>query len=599
MRSFAEPSWWECWGCGRASWVRSHLVELQDQLEVMNDWLLGSVAALQAEEFDEEHSSFVAKLQPRMEQLCAASETLLFLGARLAVRGIHADTRHWPEEVAELQACMATVVEAQQNFAEVFAAARGELLGDDGLPTSLLHKHFFAFALGCYAEQTIRFARHLGMSIRPSAVGPSPPAFEWLRALLNLKADLGRASRTCVAYFASALVGYFGIPDVSTPYDGSMASTVAFMVPASGGSGSGLQNNMKRFIGVAGGKLTGRLLFSVFCPCTWWGPYSAFAATFFYEVMTSFLMFGSSPYSFMSRLAAAFGLHGLLKVCFGRGNGIDSFSLIQAQLIGILFAAAADALVGNRSASDMARREWRQNTECSLRFVASLVGLLDDTCDYESPSTPTSSTALKSGTSLDHRAFRRRIANHHVATTHFGEEALEEPRLTRGRFNMELWQELVGLSADNGLIVSLLSATAAECQHRPLQLATLNATFKTAAVQELCLSMMRRGCESAELSNELLAGDGRHSKGRCSMPEQAEEPKDLPSLGGALREVAEPLAHLQRQRGGEASAGSRLLDSAIDDAWCLVGAVVFALNRSCDILRQFEVHLYAAEQSDA
>jgi len=190
-----------------------------------------------------------------------------------------------------------------------------------------------------------------------------------------------------------------------------------------------------------------------------------------------------------------------------------------------------------------------------------------------------------------------------MATMRFGAEALAEPRLTRGRFNMQLWEELVGLSVDHGRFLVLQAAATAECLHRPRQLALLQAVFEADAIREVNMSMVQRGRQIVEVSNRLLLdGTDRPWTGGTKGLQQAKEPGDLPPLEAVLREMAETASGLMEQQSKEQKEGApaevQPLRSAIDDSFCLVAVVAFAMCRSCDILRQFEVRCYAAEHAD-
>ncbi|CAE8625811.1 unnamed protein product [Polarella glacialis] len=570
-------TWWECFDGGRTGRIRAHLMEFHERMTYMNDWQTGLGAAMQGEDFGQQHDALMAKVSAPMLRLSSCTAELLYRCARLAIAGYSADSDLHLADVQELKAGMAEVKEAQKAFKVAFEEGRKAVYQSEMLAEDSIEEHFFAFALSNYADYVEKLAEvYLSGEMVPAPVGLRQAAIDGLRSSCAVSEDLGYTVRCCVAFFSSAAIGYMGVPGLMPAYSAGAAATAALLIPVSGNSGSAIVSNMNRFLGIAGGSVLGSVLHAIAVPCAPWAPVSGFVITFIYLGTSFFAKFKSPNYGFVGTLSAIFAIEELFQTC---GHATPAFETsdyqnLQTQMIAIFFATAADVFIGNQSAGHLACNSYAS-------VIRTILASLESAFDSERP------------IDTDRRGFRNKITSQYHHAQLMGHEATIEPRIHRLPWQASFYDKLVSQTRQDAVNAGLLRFVLVECERNPQMKPLLQAIISSPAAKASVEETVARGLLSAELAVAILRKDSISAlKAPLSVCKALTN--KLPSPLDAEFEVAmkDILAEVNK---GIAQAKVSAT-KASEDGHCLAGTCIFVVKCLTKSISQSEAWCYASPE---
>jgi len=103
LQAHLSKTWWECFDMGRTGLIRAHLIEFQERMSYINDWLKGLGAAMRDEDFGETHDAFMQKVGGPMLELSSCTAQLLYRSSRLAIAGYGLDDSKRPDFQEDLK----------------------------------------------------------------------------------------------------------------------------------------------------------------------------------------------------------------------------------------------------------------------------------------------------------------------------------------------------------------------------------------------------------------------------------------------------------------------------------------------------------------
>lgn len=574
LNAHLSGTWWETFDVGKPGMVRAHLVEFNERIAYMNDWLVGMAAATRSENFDDSHDALMLKVGPQMEALAESTSQLLWTAGRLAVAGFQPNEAGQDATLTQVRNEMTAVNEAQRSFAAALAAGRVEVYKSDLLTTDAVHEHFFAFGLSSYANYVVSYAEYLVKGERRTKpITPLQAVWDGFKGIFKLTDDFGYLVRGAFSYYAGALVGYFGLQGVMPPLSPGAAATTVFIVSFSGGAGSSVLKNFNRFLGVAFGTIVGRLLFNTCISCEWWGTYTGFMCIFVYLAATLFANYRSSTHGFVAILMAVEGVAQMLKPCDYQGQGIKSFETMQTQMIAIILISITDALIGNQSAGHLAVSTYKSLMDKIFSSTEEVFKLV----------TPPSNN--------ERRGLRQTLVSLSSKAGDLGAEAAIEPRVVSMPFKEDFWKHVLTEGKSAAISTSLLKFSVVEVQKSQLQPMTLiQAVTSSPALQAFLRSTVARGKTAMSIVDDIMHKETTQSmKSSKGASEALPEPLDMDAR---MKDItSEMSAAVQKSRVGKA-----VPSFAAEDGICISAVIIFTLQSISRNVNQLEATCFSSAE---
>jgi len=335
------------------------------------------------------------------------------------------------EEEAKLTAAAEELRRENAELALEFSQARTKIcqkLKVDRLSHELLGEHAFVLSLSNYGRLSQEFVDQLlatKLQERPkSRIIRNPFDTKVLFKPDNLLFTF----RNCGSIVACWFIGFKGFPFSSgsliPPYTSAIAGTASLLLSAF--VGSAMKRNLLRLQGVCLGTIIGQLIWVYFAWCGLYGVTTMTIAFFLWEFASIYTMHTSEEYGTVGGLVGVFGAKAMLIGCSNvvgilnqsKGGSYDNLVYVTVAIIVMCFF---DVVLAFKRASQLA------------------TGTLFDATDYLEVQLNTffKSDAKHVPAEMDYHCEAIERA------TIQGDEARQEPRYWRGKWNTEIFNECI------------------------------------------------------------------------------------------------------------------------------------------------------------
>jgi len=332
MDGYIGNSWYECFG--RRNWhhMRRILTALEKVINESYDRIFSTYIATRATEWSALHEGVARRIKPALMATVNETEVLLQVCFQSAFDGALSGV----EEIAIRQVC-ASVREREAEFTKAFVEARESALAhcsegqrNEQCMKDLLAEHTFALHFSSFVRTVLGFAEDLCQQRHDPNHFPrvnEMPSISslWDRSVLSDTAHFNWSLRALFSILAGFAIGYFGVSDLFSPYDASIACTVSVLL--SKFVGSAMVKNLGRIQGVVLGSIVGQIVHSLFDSTDTWSVVTLAGCLFVYALVTLFTYYSSEQYSYLGCLLAGFGCGQML---IGTGGAHVAHSLDKA-----------------------------------------------------------------------------------------------------------------------------------------------------------------------------------------------------------------------------------------------------------------------------
>jgi hypothetical protein len=343
LRSNLNSSWWEVFDIGRYDPTRKLVAMLATQGEDLNDVMYVLVNSVMVEDFQGRHQECFKTIGPALRSLFTSTSKLQTL---LAV--ISGDGRIDDEELEDITEQLDAV---KQDRANVYAQMRS--VTRCGVTEDMSNESIFVFAVALWSrticnhansimEQTIdkgHCFRVIPLALKEGFLNTWRPS----QTAIENPDRRNFALRNTISVVTCFLIGVFGHSSIFTPYSANMANTLALLI--SHFSGSAMQKNLKRLLGVTMGKSLPVIVLALlaFVPCERWYRPSVQGFTICLFVFAfEYITFTSDQWGYVGQLIAAFGCPVLMTVCYGSSDFDASYRDIGQITAAILIQMLVD-----------------------------------------------------------------------------------------------------------------------------------------------------------------------------------------------------------------------------------------------------------------
>jgi len=362
-------SWWETFNIGATRRKRQLYGKLDSTMAELNDVMYAVKGGILRENFDKEssdkHAKFCKGLKEIMQVVATKTCDLLDLCRESAQ-----DSKISDQELNLIGEGAADLQRAQETLLVKFTESSTELEASL-ISKDLTNEITFAYALSVFAKRVAEFAGEFGEGGDKKPRGAIKilchfgwKGFQqtWSVKAMCAKDSIGFAVRNLISISLCFFLGYWPYFSIQTQavlpgYSATMAITLSLLI--SHFSGSALQKNLHRLLGLALGKVLSILVLvalSVFE-----GHETIYAcfhlmALWAYISIFTYMYYTSKRYSTEGCLIAGFGCYPLLQ---RPGGGVtDTFAALYAEIalvtIAIAIQMAVDGILVRTSPRELA-----------------------------------------------------------------------------------------------------------------------------------------------------------------------------------------------------------------------------------------------------
>jgi hypothetical protein len=332
IKGHLADSWWEVFDIGHYKTLRSLYEMLEGQVTDVRDVMYALKNTVLDEEFAEFQRSypiFVEKLVPFLEALFRDAAELQKKCVSICLDGTIGQ-----DEREELQRGASVVKKRQFELLNSLSSLCPHITEE------LANERIFVFAVSLWARKATDlasmmaeqedldckdagFIQSICLALKTGFKNTWAPS-----KVIGNAEHRNFALRNTISISTCFLIGLYANYSIFKPYSSNMAITLALLI--SHFSGSAMQKNLQRLLGVSLGKCLPIIIFACMAgvPCDWNYRFLLQGTTFMMFVFTfCYMYYTSAQWSLVGCLIAGFGTPMLMTVCAMSGNGHDDVTL--------------------------------------------------------------------------------------------------------------------------------------------------------------------------------------------------------------------------------------------------------------------------------